>query len=68
MSSWNETVAKIEALRARGDDAERRWRRIVRHFTRQRRAPTEREKDEIVVALLESAACNRMAEKVRIVH
>ena len=68
MNSWEETVAKIEALREREHDAERRWRKIVRHFTRQQRAPTERERNEIVVALLESAACSRLAEDVRIVH
>ena len=68
MSRWDDAVAEIEALRTREDDAERRWRRIVRRFMRQRRAPTEAESDQIVVALLESAACSRMAENVRIVH
>ena len=68
MGRWDDAVAEIEALRTREADAERRWRRIVSHFMRQQRAPTERERNEIVVALLESAACSRMAENVRIIH
>jgi hypothetical protein len=67
MSRWHDITEERNALLARAADNERRIRAIAERV-RDRDCITRRERDMIAVLILDTAACQRLAENMRIPH
>ncbi len=67
MSRWHDIIEERNALLARAADNERRIRAITERV-RDRDCITRRERDMIAVLILDTAACQRLAENMRIPH
>ena len=67
MSRWHDITEERNALLARAADNERRIRAIAERV-RDRACITRRERDTLAVLILDTAACQRLAENMRIPH